>query len=111
SAEALVHSTEKALKDHGDKVSADVKAKIEAELKATQELLSAQEVDKAALESQTEKLSEASMELGKAMYEAQAKAEADSSTSGQGNSDGSVDADYTRDGEEGASNKDDGKAA
>lgn len=91
--EALVHSTEKALKDHGDKVSGDIKAKIETELTATKELLAKEEVDTAALEAQIEKLSEVSMELGKAMYEAQAKA--DGASTGQGNPDGSVDADYS----------------
>ena len=95
--EALVHSTEKALKEHGDKVSGDVKAKIEAELTATKELLAKEEVDIAALEAQIEKLSEVSMELGKAMYEAQsAQGEADSASAGQANADGSVDADYTK---------------
>jgi molecular chaperone DnaK len=91
-AEAMVHSTEKALKEHGDKVSAEVKGKIEAELKALQDLLSQEGVDSKALESQTEKLTEASMELGKAMYEAQNKA--DAASAGQSNEDGSVDAEY-----------------
>lgn len=91
-AEAMVHSTEKALKEHGDKVSGDVKGKIEAEMKALQELLSQEGVDSKALESQTEKLTEASMELGKAMYEAQSKA--DAASAGQSNEDGSVDAEY-----------------
>ncbi len=108
-AEALVHSTEKALKEHGDKVSAEVKAKIEAELTATKELLSNQGVDKTALEAQTEKLSEVSMELGKAMYEAQAKNEGSASSTGQANADGSVDAEYSSDDD--SSKGDDGKAA
>ena len=93
SGEALVHSTEKALKDHGDKVSNDIKSKIEAELAAVRELLSKQDVDTATLETQIEKLSEVSMELGKAMYEAQSGS--DASSTGQANADGSVDADYS----------------
>ncbi|TKW61990.1 MAG: molecular chaperone DnaK [Blastochloris viridis] len=109
-AEALVHSTEKALKEHGDKVSADVKSKIETELAATKELLSNQGVDKSALEAQTEKLSEVSMELGKAMYEAQAKEQGDAASTGQANADGSVDAEYTSGDESGKGNND-GKAA
>ncbi len=107
--EALVHSTEKALKDHGDKVSEEIKAKIETELAATKELLAKEEVDTAALEAQIEKLSEASMELGKAMYEAQTKAENDASSTGQANADGSVDADYTT--ADDSTKTDDGKAA
>ena len=113
-AEALVHSTEKALKEHGDKVSADIKSKIETELAATKELLSKETLDKAALESQTEKLSEVSMELGKAMYEAQTKDAASASSGTQANDDGSVDADYTAtdDKPEGKpTGDDDGKAA
>lgn len=108
--EALVHSTEKALKDHGDKVSEEIKASIEAELANTKELLSKEEVDTAVLEAQIEKLSEVSMELGKAMYEAQAKAEGDAASTGQANPDGSVDADYTT-GDEPKKGSDDGKAA
>lgn len=107
--EALVHSTEKALKDHGDKVSEEIKAKIETELAATKELLAKEEVDTAALEAQIEKLSEASMELGKAMYEAQTKAENDAASTGQANADGSVDADYTT--ADDSTKTDDGKAA
>ncbi len=96
--EGLVHSTEKALKEHGDKVSDDVKTKIEAEITATKELLAKEEVDTAALEAQIEKLSEVSMELGKAMYEAQSanNSTADAASTGQSNDDGSVDADYTK---------------
>ena len=111
SAEALVHSTEKALKDHGDKVESEVKVKIETELSATKELLSQEEVDTALLEAQVEKLSEVSMELGKAMYEAQAKADAsaDASSTGQANPDGSVDADFEAKDEK--TKADDGKAA
>ncbi|MBI1308502.1 MAG: molecular chaperone DnaK [Proteobacteria bacterium] len=89
-AEAMVHSTEQALKEHGDKVSAEVKGKIEAELKALQDLLAKDGTSAEELSAQTEKLTEASMELGKAMYEAQAKADQDSAP----NPDGSVDADY-----------------
>lgn len=98
SGEGLVHSTEKALKEHGDKVSGDIKAKIEAEIAATKELLAKEEVDTAALEAQIEKLSEVSMELGKAMYEAQSanNSTADAASTGQANDDGSVDADYTK---------------
>ena len=109
-AEAMVHSTEKALKDHGDKVGDDVKAKIEAELAKTKELLLQEEVDTAALEAQTDLLSEIGMELGKAMYEAQAKA--DAASTGQANPDGSVDADYSQtNGQGNGGDGSDGKAA
>jgi len=89
-AEAMVHSTETALKEHGDKVSSEIREKIEAELKATQELLAKEDAGADALKAQTDKLTEVSMELGKAMYEAQSKAEAGP----EANADGSVDAEY-----------------
>lgn len=74
-AEAMAVSTEKSLKEHGDKVSADVKAKIETALKDVQELLAKPDADVADLKAKTDALTEVSMELGKAMYEAAAKAE------------------------------------
>jgi molecular chaperone DnaK len=96
-AEALAHSTTTALKEHGDKVGAEVKEKIEAELKALQDLLAKEDATATELEAQTEKLAEVSMELGKAMYEAQAKAEgAKEGTTGGTNEDGSVNAEYTK---------------
>jgi molecular chaperone DnaK len=96
SAEAMVHSTEKALKEHGDKVSAEVREGVEKELAALQTLLANAGADAKQLTEQTEKLTEASMELGKAMYEAQMKTEqgADAASTGHANPDGSVDAEY-----------------
>jgi molecular chaperone DnaK len=101
-AEALVHSTEKSLKEHGDKVSDEVKSKIETELSALKDLLTKDGADTEALTAQTEKLGDASMELGKAIYEAQMKAE-QAKGGAAPNADGSVDAEYK--------NNDDGKAA
>src|SRR5690606_29270038 len=67
-AEALIHSAEKSLKDYGDKVSADDRKAIED---AVAELKSATEGDDVeAIKTGTEKLAEASMKLGQAMYEA-----------------------------------------
>src|SRR5664279_3910795 len=66
--EALVHSTDKSLKDYGDKVSAADKAAIET---ALAELKSALEGDNAdAVKEKTNALAQASMKLGEAMYEA-----------------------------------------
>ncbi|MEK1889288.1 MAG: molecular chaperone DnaK, partial [Phyllobacterium sp.] len=73
-AEALVHSTEKSLKDYGDKVSAEDKSAIEtalADLKTTIE-----GDDAEAIKAKTQTLAEASMKLGQAMYEASQAAEA-----------------------------------
>lgn len=69
-ADALVHSTEKSLKEFGDKVSADEKTAIET---ALAELKTAQEGDDAeAITAKTQALAQASMKLGEAMYAAQA---------------------------------------
>ncbi len=66
--EALVHSTEKSLKDYGDKVSAADKSAIET---AVSELKSAMEGDDVeAIQAKTQALAQASMKLGEAMYQA-----------------------------------------
>jgi molecular chaperone DnaK len=66
--EALLHSTEKSLKDYGDKVSAADKGAIET---ALADLKSAIEGDdSAAIKEKTATLAQASMKLGEAMYAA-----------------------------------------
>ena len=71
-AESLVHSTEKTLKEHGDKISADEKAKIETELNALKTALEAD--DASVIKEKTESLMQASLKLGEAMYKSQAEA-------------------------------------
>jgi molecular chaperone DnaK len=67
-AEALLHSTDKSLKDYGDKVSAADKQAIET---AVSELKGAVEgSDTAAIQEKTQALAQASMKLGEAMYAA-----------------------------------------
>ena len=70
--ESLVHSTEKTLKEHGDKVSAAEKGQIEEAIKALKTALEAE--DLASIKEKTENLMQASMKLGEAMYKAQAEA-------------------------------------
>ncbi|MCW2928570.1 MAG: dnaK, partial [Thermoleophilia bacterium] len=66
-AEALAYSTEKALKEHGDKVSDDVKSGIEDSLKELKDAIeTATSPDD--LQPKVEALAEASQELGKAVY-------------------------------------------
>ena len=66
-AEALAYSTEKALKEHGDKVGDDVKSGIEAALKELKDAIeTATTPDE--LQPLVEKLAEESQELGKAIY-------------------------------------------
>jgi molecular chaperone DnaK len=66
-AETLAYSTEKALKEHGDKVSDDVRSSIEDALKELKDAVeSATTPDE--LQPKVERLAEVSQELGKAMY-------------------------------------------
>ncbi|MCC7288228.1 MAG: Hsp70 family protein, partial [Burkholderiaceae bacterium] len=73
SADAMVHSVKKSLGEHGDKLDAGEKEKIEAALKDVEEALKGD--DKAAIEAKTEALMHASQKLGEKMYaDAQAAA-------------------------------------
>jgi molecular chaperone DnaK len=67
-ADALVHSTEKALSEHGDKVDASEKSNIEAAIAAVKDVLTSEDVDQ--IQSKTQALAQASMKLGEAMYKA-----------------------------------------
>jgi len=70
--ESLVHSTEKTLKEHGDKVSAAEKTQIEDAVKALKTALEAE--DLTSIKEKTEALMQVSLKLGEAMYKAQAEA-------------------------------------
>ena len=74
-ADAMIHSVKKSLGEHGDKLDAGEKEKIEAALKEADEALKSD--DKATIEAATEKLMTASQKLGEKMYaESQAAAAA-----------------------------------
>ena len=72
--DAMVHSVKKALSEHGDKVGAEEKAKIEAAIKDAEEALKAG-TDKADIEAKTQVLMESSQKLGEAVYAQQQAAE------------------------------------
>ncbi len=72
-AEALIHSVKKSLEEHGDKLGADEKAKIEDALKAAEEAVKGE--DKEDIDAKAEALGTASQKLGEIVY-AQAQAEA-----------------------------------
>jgi len=74
-ADTLVYSTEKALKEFGDKVDAETKKKIEEKLEELKKVMFVDDSDttKKALE----ELNEASMKLGEAMYKASAEKQAE----------------------------------
>jgi molecular chaperone DnaK len=93
-AEALVHSTEKNIAEHGDKVDANTKSMIEDALAALKEAKDGE--DPELITTKINELQQAAMKLGEAMYQAQQAEEggADASDSAQKADDGVVDADF-----------------
>ena len=74
-ADSLVFSTEKSLKEHGDKISAEEKKAIEngiADLKKSLEGTDAEDIKK-----KTQSLIQVSMKLGEAVYKSQQKSGTD----------------------------------
>ncbi len=71
-ADAVVHSTEKALAEHGDKVSEEEKAAIQAAVDDLKASLEGDDTETIA--TKTQALIQASMKLGEAMYKAQQEA-------------------------------------
>ena len=67
-AEALVHSTEKTLAEHGDKVDPAGKDAIEAEIAELRDALGGEDAD--AIKAKMEQLGQNAMKLGEAMYAA-----------------------------------------
>ena len=97
-ADSLVFSTEKSLKEHGDKVSAEEKKSIEngiAELKKSLEGNDIEDIKK-----KTQNLIQVSMKLGEAVYKSQQKPNKDDKSDGgpkeakPGEKDNVVDADF-----------------
>ena len=76
-ADGMVHSVKKSLAEHGDKLDADEKAKIEAAIKDVEDVM--KEGDKETIEAKTNALMEASQKLGEKVYaEQQAQANTES---------------------------------
>ncbi|MER9952750.1 molecular chaperone DnaK [Mesorhizobium sp. M0047] len=92
-AEALLHSSEKSLKEYGDKVSEADRTAISDAIAALK--TATEGADAADIEAKSQALAEASMKLGQAMYEASQKeaAEADAKADAAKDSD-VVDADF-----------------
>jgi molecular chaperone DnaK len=95
-AEALVHSTKKALEEHGASLEADEKEKIEAAIKELED--ASKGSDKDAITAKTEELGKVSQKLGEKVYAAMAeKAQADQPGAADGakpKDDNVVDADF-----------------
>jgi molecular chaperone DnaK len=67
-ADGLIHQAEKNLKEFGDKVGADEKSKIEADVAALKAVKDGEDIE--AIKAKTEALVQSSMKLGEAMYKA-----------------------------------------
>ncbi|MBI4414994.1 MAG: molecular chaperone DnaK [Candidatus Kerfeldbacteria bacterium] len=71
-ADTLIFSTEKAIRDLGDKVDKDEKKKVEEKMEALKKVKDKD--DKAAIETAVKELSEAAQKIGEQLYKAQAEA-------------------------------------
>merc|ERR1711871_851581 len=85
--EALIHSSEKALEEHGDKVDPSTIEAMELSMKALKESLESDDAEK--IKARCQDLTEASMKLGEAIY----KAEADKNPDNPDTTDDSLDKD------------------
>ena len=99
-ADSLVFQVEKNIKEHGDKISPEDKAKIEADLKDLKEAL--EKNDAEVIKQKTQDLTQSSMKMGEAMYKDQQSTEAPGAEQPQQenksdenkNEDDVIDADY-----------------
>jgi len=95
-ADQVMHQAEKALKDHGDKVPAEERSKIESALNQLKETLKADDPD--AIQKSMENLMASTQELGKIMYEEAAKEQAAASPEAEtppaSDADDVIDAEY-----------------
>ena len=94
--EALIHSTEKAVAEHGDKVGEAEKSAITSAIEDLKSVLEGEDAE--AISAKTQALAQASMKLGEAMYAAQQGGEGASESSGP---DDVVDAEFEEVNEDG----------
>jgi len=81
-ADQLIYSTGKTLKEHGDKVSSEIRGNIETAVNNLKEAVKGDDAD--AIKKATENLGTSAQELGKILYEEAAKKQAPPSQPGQG---------------------------
>ena len=107
-AESVVYSTEKALKEYGDKISPSERGNIESAVQELKDALANASSTPEEIKSKTERVQQASMELGQKVYEsaqqaqqqsqpgssADSGASASSGSSASGNDSGTMDADF-----------------
>ncbi|MCF6273163.1 MAG: molecular chaperone DnaK [Rhodobacteraceae bacterium] len=95
-AESLIHSTEKSLEEHSDKVDPTTVEVIEMSAKNLKEALEDENAEAETIKTRTQDLTEAAMKLGEAIYKAEAETtEADASNTDEATADDEVvDADF-----------------
>jgi molecular chaperone DnaK len=67
-ADAVIHDTDKNLKEHGEKLTPGEKAGVESDLAALREVMTGEDAE--AIEAKTQALLQSAMKLGEAMYKA-----------------------------------------
>ncbi|WP_026165928.1 molecular chaperone DnaK [Corynebacterium mastitidis] len=89
-AESTAYQTRKFLEDNGEKVSEEIKTKVEAAVSEVEEALKGEDLE--AIKAAVEKLSTESQEMGKAIYEAEAAKQGSEGAEGTNAGDDVVDA-------------------
>ena len=92
STESLIHQTEKSITEGGDKVPAADKSEAEAAIAEAREALGGENLD--ALKAASEKLTQAAMKVGQAVYQAGQGAEGAAAPEAEKKDDNVVDADF-----------------
>jgi len=99
-AESLIHSTEKSLEEHSDKIDPSTVEAIELSIKALKETLDSEEPSADKIRARAQDVTDAAMKLGEAIYKAEAQENQsnDENTTGEttseDNNDDVVDADF-----------------
>ena len=99
-AESLIHSTEKSLEEHSDKIDPSTVEAIELSIKALKETLDSEEPSADKIRARAQDVTDAAMKLGEAIYKAEAQENqaneenANSETTNEDNNDDVVDADF-----------------
>ncbi len=112
-ADTLIFTTEKALKDAGDKITAEEKKPVEEKIKALKEILKDEKADTEKIKKASDELSTAAQAIGEKLYKAAQEAEQAKGGASVAGDDGKKDAGKTatdaniKDAEEVKDNKDD----
>ncbi|MFA7603153.1 MAG: molecular chaperone DnaK, partial [Novosphingobium sp.] len=87
-AESLVHTTERQLEEHGDKIDAGLKSEIETAIAATKSAIEGGDVE--AMQAKAQELAQVAMKLGQAIYEKEQAAAAPGADGGAAKADDDV---------------------